>query len=165
MGQVAAALKSLEPDAVRRVLKWALERYQPRQGGSGTGTPVEAGAMVPETATAAASLPRTFLNLPELFDAAEPETGTDKVLVTAYWFQNFQAPGLEWGSQTINTELKHLGHPSSNITRDLDNLMARKPKLVLQTRKEGTKQQGRRRYKLTREGTRAVETMLSRLKE
>ena len=30
MGQIATALQPLDTDAVRRVLKWAIERYQPR---------------------------------------------------------------------------------------------------------------------------------------
>ena len=67
----------------------------------------------------------------------------------------------DWDSQNVNTELKHLGHPSTNITRDLDQLMGRTPKLVLQTRKEGSTRQARRRYKLTREGMRIVEKLLS----
>jgi hypothetical protein len=83
----------------------------------------------------------------------------EKVLVVAYWFQVIQGQD-DWDSFAINTELKHLGHPSTNITRDLDSLMNRAPRLVLQVRKDGTTKQARKRYKLTREGVRAVEKLL-----
>jgi len=157
MGKIAAALEPLEQDAVRRVLKWAIERYQPRPGQAGAIPGGIEAAAIPSSATPS----RTFLNLSELFDAANPDTGLDKVLVVAYWFQQLQHEE-EWESQSLNTQLKHLGHPSSNITRDLDSLISRSPRYVLQTRKEGTTKQARKRYKLTREGIRAVEAMLSR---
>jgi DNA-binding MarR family transcriptional regulator len=85
----------------------------------------------------------------------------DKVVAVAYWFQQLQG-NEDWDSATVNNELKHLGYSSSNITRDLDNLMAKSPRYVIQTRKEGTTKQARKRYKLTREGIRAVEAMLNR---
>jgi hypothetical protein len=151
MGSIAAALNPLEPEAVRRVLKWAIERFQARPT-----------AEVPPAAsrpTVSSIAERTFLNLAELFDSAQAESGLDKVLVVAYWFQVSQRQD-DWDSFAVNTELKHLGHPSTNITRDLDSLMKRSPRLVLQVRKDGTTRQARKRYKLTREGVRAVEKML-----
>ena len=155
MGTIAKALEPLEQDAVRRVLKWTLERYQPRQSASG---PAEAPSIV-GLPTAMPS--RTFLGVHELFDAANPEIGLDRVLVTAYWFQALQGQS-DWDSQKINAELKHLGHASSNITRDLDALMAKTPKQVIQVRKQGNTKQARKLYCLTREGTKAVEALLSR---
>ena len=152
MGAIAGALNPLEPDAVRRVLKWAIERFQVRASAP------EPGAAASDI-QAPASAARTYLNLADLFDSAQAETGLDKVLVVAYWFQVVQGQD-DWDSFAVNTELKHLGHPSTNITRDLDNLMGRTPRLVLQTRKDGTTRQARKRFKLTREGTRAVERMI-----
>ena len=155
MSNISKALDGLEQDAVRRVLKWAIERYQPRPTAA-TG-PAEAAMLTADAAAPA----RTFLNLSELFDAANAEAGLDKVLVVAYWFQVLQGDE-EWDSQAINNELKHLGHPSTNITRDLDNLGARTPKMAMQVRKQGSTKQARKLYKLTREGVRAVEAMLQR---
>ncbi|MEZ5419060.1 MAG: hypothetical protein R2708_17225 [Vicinamibacterales bacterium] len=152
MGSIAAALTPLEPEAVRRVLKWAIERFQARTTAD----------LAPSTASMpmpVAGVDRTFLNLADLFDTAQAESGLDKVLVVAYWFQVTQRQD-DWDSFAVNTELKHLGHPSTNITRDLDSLMKRSPRLVLQVRKDGTTRQARKRYKLTREGVRAVEKML-----
>lgn len=154
MGKIAAALGALEPEAVRRVLKWAIERFQLRATaeptGSSSGSPP---AVSPSTQA------RTFLNLADLFDTAQSETGLDKVLVVAYWFQVVQGQD-DWDSFAVNNELKHLGHPSTNITRDFDSLMNRSPRLVLQVRKDGTTRQARKRFKLTREGIRAVEKMM-----
>jgi hypothetical protein len=157
MAVISTALGNLDPDATRRVLKWAIERYQPRQ--TATPGPVEA-AFDPSEPSQAPQ--RTYLNLPELFDAANAENGLDRALVVAYWFQVLQGERDGWDSQKINTELKHLGHPSSNITRDLDNLMSKTPRYVMQMRKHGTSRQARKLYALTREGMRAVETMLGR---
>jgi hypothetical protein len=152
MGEIARALKGLDEEAARRVLKWAIDRFQLRAVAAISGQGGGAGS---------GSLPtRAFTDLPELFDAANPQTGLEKVLVVSYWFQVAQGQE-EWDSHTVNKWLKQLGHPSGNITRDLDALIKRTPRLVLQVRKGGPSRQARKRYKLTREGIRAVETMLN----
>jgi hypothetical protein len=151
MGDIARALEGLEPEAARRVLKWAIDRFQLRAVGLSTGVAGGGGGPLPT---------RAFTDFPELFDAANPQTGLDKALVAGYWFQVAQGQE-DWDSQAVNTNLKQLGHPSTNITRDLDALIKRTPRLVLQVRKEGTSKQARKRYKLTREGIRAVEAMLN----
>ena len=159
MSSITSALTPLEPEAIRRVLKWAIERFQARTTSE---TVVAAGVatMAGTSTTMAVSAPKTFLNLAELLDTAQPETGLDRVLTVAYYFQ-VVAGQEDWDSQAVNTELKHLGHPSTNITRDLDTLMARSPKAVLQVRKGGTTRQARKRYRLTREGIHAVERLIS----
>jgi hypothetical protein len=149
MSAIAEALAGLSEDQARRVLKWALDRFQLRTSG----------AHVPPVGET--PLPtRAFTDFPEFLDAANPQTGLDRVLAGAYWFQIAQGQE-DWDSQTLNTSLKQLGYPSTNITRDLDALIKRTPRLVLQVRKEGTSRQARKRYKLTREGIRAVEAMLN----
>lgn len=163
MSRIAGALSPLEPDAVRRVLRWAIERFQPRDAGaqmaSEPAPSAAAGSSAAGLAISGQGSDRTFLSFSDLFDASNPPTGLDKVLVAAFWFQIVQSQE-DWDSQRLNTELKHLGHPSSNITRDLASLINRSPRLVLQVRKEGNSQQSRKRYKLTREGVRAVEQLL-----
>jgi hypothetical protein len=42
----------------------------------------------------------------------------------------------------------------------LNSLIAKKPQLVIQTRKSGSSQQARKKYKLTNEGLNKVERML-----
>lgn len=102
----------------------------------------------------------SFASIADLFDAAAPGTGLQKILVAGYWFQVCQSTD-DFDSQSLNTELKHLGYPSKNITRDMDSLANRVPKLILQTRKEGTAKQARKKFKLTREGLRIVERLLA----
>ncbi|MDP3676023.1 MAG: hypothetical protein Q8R44_13170 [Novosphingobium sp.] len=156
MGAIAKALGPLDQDAARRVLRWAIERFQPRStapSGPGSGSPVSSSMAIPVHG-------RTFLDFPELFDDANPQTSVDRALVAAYWFQVHEG-AEDWDSQTVNTALKHLGHQSSNVTRDLDALIGRTPRFVIQVRKDGSTRQARKRYKLTREGTKAVEQMLS----
>lgn len=95
-----------------------------------------------------------------LFDATQPHTDAERALIAAYWVQI--ALGVEeFDSQKINTELKNLGHPIANITGALANLSARRPSLVLQTRKIGHARQARKRFKLTNAGIRRVQDMIS----
>jgi len=159
MGQIAEALEPLDVDTRRRVLKWAAERYQPKVH-VGSAAIVEGIGTVTAQATQT-PLANSFLSVHQLFDAAAPETGLDKVLTVAYWFQVLQGQE-DWDSQKVNTELKQMGHASSNITRDLNMLMTRTPRMVMQTRKQGTAQQARKLYRLTREGTKSVEAMIQR---
>jgi hypothetical protein len=149
MSDIAEALTGLEPDVIRRVLKWANEKYQVKAvgvqlSGGGSGSP---------------PLDRTFTEFSDLFDAANPSTGLERILVCAYWFQVIQGQS-DFDSQSLNTELKNFGHPSANITRDMDSLANRSPKLILQTRKEGQSKQARKKFKLTREGIREVQRLL-----
>lgn len=157
MGEIAQALSTLEPDVAQRVIKWASERYKvqlPASNGKGDGGQGENGKV--ETKTADLT---DFENFHDFFDAANPSSGTEKVLVVGYWYQ-VKLGNQELDGLTLNSELKNLGHPSTNITRDLDNLIGRTPRLVMQVRKDGTTQQARRKYKLTREGIKLVEKLL-----
>lgn len=148
MAAVGAALSGLQPDAVRRVLRWVNEKYMVRPA---TGASEQAGD--------GGAVNTRFNSYSDLFDLANPSTGLERILVLAYWYQVVQGHE-DLGAQSINHELKNLGHPSLNITRDIESLIGRVPKLMIQVRKEGTTQQARKRYKITREGIRAVEKML-----
>lgn len=151
MVDISEALSQLEPEAIRRILKWANERFLVKPL-----SPNASDRLVTE-----ASETPTFTGFHDLFDAASPSTAIDKALVAAYWFQVVQGHEELDGFQ-LNKELKNLGHPSTNITRDLDSLMNRNPRLVMQIRKEGGSQQARKRYKLTTEGIRSVQRMISK---
>ncbi len=152
MSTISTALSELDQDAVRRVLQWANQLFQVK-------TPI---AITPTADSPEPLVPaeNQYAGIPELFNAANPTTGLERVLVVAYWFQ-IQEGVDDWDSFQINKELKHLGYPSGNITRDLDTLMARSPRLVIQVRKEGKTQQARKRYKLTIEGVKTVRNMVN----
>lgn len=163
MSTIARVLGSLEQSAVARVLHWASERY-----GVAPYTPSH-NAATEHAPSPNSQLQQTlggareavgYSDFHELFDAANPSTGVDKALVTGYWFQVLKGQE-DLDSQQLNKELKNLGHPSTNITRDLDSLINKTPRLVMQIRKDGSTKQARKKYKLTREGMKAVERMLN----
>jgi hypothetical protein len=150
MSQVAAALSPLDDQARNRVLQWAASRFRSKsaapQGSSfqtvhSTDTPI-------------------FETFAELFEAAQPSTEREKALVAGYWVQIGQSQ-LSFGSQTLNDALKDLGHGIGNITDALSALKEEKPALVLQLKKSGTSKQARKTYKLTQEGVRRVQEMIS----
>lgn len=158
MAAISEALSGLEEEPRARVLRWAAERFALRlpavtlaERASPAPTPVPQGA--------GSERSMAFSSFPDLFDAANPASGLERILVAAYWFQVVQSTD-DFDSYEVNRELKNLGHPSGNITRDLSALMARTPRLVLQIRKDGSTKQARKRYRLTREGSREVERML-----
>lgn len=102
-----------------------------------------------------------YASLAELYNAALPETGSQKVLVGGYWFQVCER--LEdFGAQVVNDSLKEIGEKVANVTVAFNTLKASKPSLVLQVRKAGKAQQARKQYRLTVAGIRAVEEMIGR---
>jgi hypothetical protein len=155
MGMVETALVSLGEEECARIIRWATERFcpsiqqVPRAGQEGrqiqkqTEDPIE----VPQDAS-------------ELYSQAAPETEQERALVVAYWVQEVQGKG-EFDSQTVNSQLKNLGHGVSNITRALDDLKKQKPQLVIQIEKSGRTKQARKRYKVTVAGKAEVKKMLS----
>jgi DNA-binding PadR family transcriptional regulator len=87
-------------------------------------------------------------------------TEQERALIVAYWVQEIRGDG-EFDAQSVNSELKHLGHGVSNITRALDDLKARKPQLVIQTQKSGKSKQARKVYKVTAAGKTEVMRLLA----
>jgi hypothetical protein len=151
MKAIDTAMGNLEPDEAKRVLRWAVDKFGQNEvsadpGGRARGT----GAARPSA---------DFERISDLMDAALPDTIVDHVLIASYWFQVVQ--GREnFTGQEVNSELKDLGHPASNITDSFSTLIKRKPPAVRQVQKTGSTKQARKLYRLTNEGVRAVERML-----
>jgi hypothetical protein len=135
------------------VLRWAADRYQAKFLGT-------AAASRPESGSNSSSAAQRFEDFASLYNAANPPNAVERALIAAYWFQAVQGD-VDFDALSLNKELKHLGHPSTNITRDLDALINRTPRLVIQVRKSGNSKQARKKYKLSTEGRRAVERMLN----
>lgn len=144
MGKVTEALDELDEVARVRVLRWAGDRYGMTKPST---SPVEEGTGV------------HFSDFADLYSRADPSSEAQKALIAGYWVQVVGAQET-FESQSLNTELKNLGHGVKNITDALDQLIERKPRLVIQVRKSGTTRQARKRYKLTVEGIRAAERLL-----
>jgi hypothetical protein len=152
MMNVNSILADLDEAAVSRIILWAAARYGVVLGKS-TGPAISRDGFN-------LSDDEGFQDVASLFDAASPKTEPEKVLVVGYWLQEIRGQG-DVEAHAVNSELKNLGHGASNITRALENLINRKPRLVIQTRKSGSTQQARKKYKITVEGIRTVKSMLS----
>ena len=76
--------------------------------------------------------------LPDLIDAAQPDTRSERILVIAYWLESSTGGG-DWTSQSVNDEMKNLGDAVPNITDALSSLMERKPALVRPGQEDGTR--------------------------
>jgi hypothetical protein len=170
MGDVALLFATLEEDDIQRVLRWANEKYRFKaattvsSAARGLGTLDSMFTARPPSAPAADSPAPAFGDLPALMDATKPTNGLERILVAAYFNQIVNGEG-DFDSQSVNTQLKHLGYPSANITRDMVRLVDRTPKLVIQTRKEGSSQQARKKFRLTNEGVKMVDAMLKKSEE
>lgn len=158
MTEIAKALQPLDSAAVRRVLVWAADRFD---ASVSVGTPESQleGDAGGGSGDGGSGNPDEFSDIADLYAAATPRNDPEKALVAAYWFQKLNGAS-DFESATVNKELKHLGHGVNNITTALSSLISRKPQLVIQTRKSGSSQQARKRYKLTNEGVKQVERMI-----
>jgi hypothetical protein len=156
MATMAAALERLDEAARVRALRWANSRY-----GHPKGVDLDAREMSTEPDIGIEADPSTspFDSFAELFDAANPKTEKDKALVAAYWMQICQNVS-SFPSQSLNNQLKDLGHGIGNITEALTQLKHDRPALVLQLKKSGTSRQARKTYKLTQEGAKRVQLMI-----
>lgn len=151
MVQLEATLKSLGEEERGRVLKWVNARFSSSgKGGSG------AGVGNPEDARDAVE---QFSDLATFYSAVAPATDSEKALVVAYWLQ-YREGVADVEAQTVNTRLKHLGHGVGNITRALETLKDERPVLVIQTKKEGSSQQARKKFRVTVEGRKKIEGMI-----
>jgi hypothetical protein len=175
--EVIAAISNtfspLDAETRSRVLRWAVEKFgipapmvsSPAGTGIAGRHPSEAPGtgpqIVPEITDAsrpiirATVLPPTYEHLAELFDAAAPDTVMDKALTAAYWVQVIQGQDT-WPSATLNKGLKDMGHAIPSINRALDTAISRRPSLVIQLKKTGAAQQGRKIYKMTTEGVKYI---------
>ena len=97
-------------------------------------------------------------DLAALYEACQPRTDSEKTLVVSFWLQEVDgAAGID--AQSVNTQLKQLGHGVGNITRAFDKLTQGRPQLMIQTKKAGTTKQARKTLRVTTEGRKMIEQM------
>ena len=154
MKKMGELLEQLDEGARTRALGWVQSKY----GGGGRNTNVAADRTGPAENVPSES--GAFSTFADLFDAAQPMGDRDKALVAAYWAQ-VCLNAESFASQSLNDELKDLGHRVSNITDALTRLKSDRPALILQLKKSGTSKQARKTYKLTQEGVRRVQAMIN----
>ena len=108
--------------------------------------------------------PQLDESLADFFARADAQIESDKALVVGYWLQIKEARG-DFDSQSVNTELKNLGHGIGNITVAFNHLIAQRPQQVIQTKKSGNSRQARKLYRLTTAGINRVERGLQNEQE
>jgi hypothetical protein len=155
MNDVYAALKNLEDDARRRVIEWASGRF------ALTKSKIKEEQKIEEPTE---SLKRdikliSFESVADVFAKANPKNEPEKVLIVGAYLQEVKSRS-ELTGREINRELNHLGHRVGNITAAINSLIKKKPRLMIQTRKEGTTQQAQKKYKVTTEGVAAAKKMI-----
>ncbi len=153
LSTIAAALADLTEEQTKNVLLYVNARY----GGVGSRTEGK-----PPANQVASSEAGEYASLGDFFDAANPQTEADRVLVVSYWLQAVEG-AADFEAFPVNKHLKNLGHSVSNITRAIDSLIDQTPRCMLQTGKSGSSQQARKKYKVTREGLKRVQSMLARV--
>lgn len=171
MAAVASALGELDEGQQTRVLRWAADRYDVQLGTNGRGPRGQAATSgadfgddeaeeEAERPSQAGGDPDSFEHFAELYDACNPSNPAERALVAAYWVQVIEGK-TSWGSFAPNKLLKDLGHGNPAINKAFTSSMQKKPALVLQLKKTGKSQQGRKTYKLTGEGIKAVKAMMA----
>lgn len=160
MGAIANSLDGLDPVTRERVLQWAASRYISSLSRAKVVGLHDANNSLGhhQSGNDSDTSEVGYDNLPSLFEAANPTNEADKALVVGYWYQKIQGSN-DFVSQSVNTELKNFGHAVKNITAAFTSLI--NSNHVLQVKKTGNSQQGRKRYKLTLTGIKKVEGMLS----
>lgn len=153
MVAIRDALTPLDEATRARIIRWAAERFQVAAPSGRAPIALQSTREDPESVT------RVSGDLAAFYHSASPHTDTEKVITVAYWLQKTQ--GLtDVDSFRVNSELKQLGFGVGNVTRAFDKLMKMRPQPVMQTRKSGTSQQARKKFRVTDMGMRTVERML-----
>ena len=154
MATIDRALSGFADDAKARILNWVNAKHLGQR--IDIRSPASTGGAAN---TNPGSTHDQFSDFAELFSAANPKLMLEKALLVAYWFQTVQGE-QNLDSSTMNSELKNLGHGLTNITDAFNSLIKRKPALAMQTQK-GSGKRARKKYRLTIEGIRYVERMLT----
>jgi hypothetical protein len=160
MNTALSALSDLEQDAQKRVMSWLQERLKITAPESNP--PMTPGnPPVKNLPTASQTSIASFSSLAELLSQANTKTDLQRVLIAAAFEQEHKQK-KELTGREINQELQHVGYRSTNVTRSIDSLKAKKPKLMIQTKKEGSSKQAKKKYRVTVEGIKAVQDMISK---
>lgn len=162
MAAIAEALKDLDNESRRRVLRWASDKFSVEMSVSSVASDEPASVSTSSTNAKPEAPPQDdqqHESFAEFFAAANPTSESEKVLVAGYWVQEREGSSDVTSAQ-LNKELKHLGHSISHINHKFDTLMGAKPQLAIQLKKSGSSKQARKKYKITRAGVTKVNEMI-----
>jgi hypothetical protein len=117
----------------------------------------------PEPQPAAAAGITGFIkydNFEELLLFSNANTNTAKILLAAAYLQE-KSNLKEFGSYDISTLFKSIGEEVSQPSSAINNLMSKKPPLLLQTGTQGTGLKSRRKFRVTEEGLRIARNYIN----
>lgn len=156
MDTVYNVLKGLEEDAQTRVINWISSKLS-----------IKAPQVtITEESQKKSNILKeevdicSFSSIPDIFSSANPTSDTDRALLVATFFQEVEEK-KEVRGYDVNKELRNLGHGVKNITRTVQQLIDKKPKLMIQTKKSGKSKQAQKKYKVTVEGVNVIKEMLN----
>jgi len=156
MNEVFVSLKDLEDEAKQRVIEWVVGRFSLSVKSTKTKGSLQEVESIDVLTNKDLT---TFDSVADVFANAQVKSESEKVLLVAAYLQ--QKRGGELVGREINKELNHLGHGVGNITNAITSLINRKPKQMIQTRKEGKTKQAQKKYKVTTEGITTALKMIS----
>jgi len=154
MQAIAKAFEDLNNDEIKRVLKWALDKFEIKT------EDIHEAETNEKPSSAQEEQLDDFDSIADFYYKISPSTDAEKALTVGYWLQEIEGSN-NFDSYSVNSELKHLGHQVSNITRAFNQLMDKNPQLAVQTQKSGNTKQARKKYKLTTAGIRHVNETLT----
>lgn len=160
MSGILEHLADLDDDTCARVLRWVAER-RGLQGIAAKRTSRQLQGTADQNDADNDAATKDLGTFADLYYAASPSTSAEKAMVGGYWHQIIREDQVFTGA-AVNKELQNVGEALVNVTDAFNQLMAKKPKLAIQTKKSGKSQQSRKQYKLTEPGIVAVEAMLKR---
>jgi hypothetical protein len=115
------------------------------------------------TPTAAAKITGfiKYDNFEELLLFSNVNTNTAKILLAAAFLQD-KKNLKEFGSYDISILFKKIGEEVSQPSSAINNLMSKKPPLLLQTGTQGTGLKSRRKFRVTEEGLRIASNYIKK---
>jgi hypothetical protein len=163
--KINEVIKDLPEDAKVRVVAWLINKYSIHSG-----QPVNTSTYTKSLAVGNSSYGEedidginptiaSFGSAAELLAKCSPKTDNERVLIVAAYIQT-KNPNEDLTGYKINHLLKNIGHEVSSINHRVDSLKAKKPQLMIQTKKSGNSKQGRKNYRVTDEGMKTVEGLL-----
>lgn len=100
-------------------------------------------------------------NFEDLLLFSNAKTNTAKILLAAAYLQEKMSLG-EFGSYDISILFKRIGEEVSQPSSAINNLMSKKPPLLLQTGTQGTGVKSRRKFRVTEEGLRIASNYIKK---
>ncbi|MYB39948.1 hypothetical protein F4X86_01465 [Candidatus Saccharibacteria bacterium] len=155
-------LGGLDEDTCLRVLTLAISKF-----GTGSNQQAPSALVTPHQGVSNNSSELSesgFDSFAELYDAFNAANETEQALIAAYWVQKVEG-STSWQSLAPNKLLKDTGYGIENITRALSGSIDRKPKHIVQLKKDGKSKQARKTYKLTSAGIKYVKSRLDDAEE